>query len=228
MEQRERGQVGDRELGLKGVGDVVLRSGLARDRVDPDGDPPGRRTRGAKLERRLDCAVGREAARIGLDPVQTHRRLAFRNGPASAEGLLVAGRAARDGVERCGCARGGQARRLDPGGGGAADLDRLAVRAERGPQPARVEDRERGPMAWPDRRGEAAGRPRRRRRRCRRRRSGASRARRAPDGSPGQGPLSPRSPPRTLSAPLRGRPSLAASTSTAGATGAVACTRPGV
>ena len=141
MQQRVRGDVGDRELRLQAVGGVVARRAAARATgVDGD-DTLGRRgRRSAQLERRLDRAVGGKAARIRLDPVLVHRRRAARSaGQVPPNTSREAGGAARDRLARHACARRGEARRVQARGGRHPHLQRLAVaiRTPRAGPPAR-------------------------------------------------------------------------------------------
>ena len=92
---------------------------------------------------RLDRAVGLEAARICLDPVLDHGRLAVGpveqvGRPARAERLLEAGHDLGAGAGACGRElRGGR-----PGRRRLPNLERLAVRAERPLEAARAQESE--------------------------------------------------------------------------------------
>ena len=144
VQQRVRGQVGDRELGLQAVGDAGPQRGRVQaHRVHRHDELARRVDAGLARDRAgLDGAVGLQAARVGLDPVLLRGARAAavlaRVDPARAVGRLEAAVAALD---RLADQRPGrrEPRRRGAGGGRAADLQRLAVGAERRPQPARLQ-----------------------------------------------------------------------------------------
>ena len=88
---------------------------------------------------RVDRGVRHQAARVGLDPVVTDRGPAVRRRPRPPVGGLEAASRRRP-AKRVRPGRR-QPRRLQPGGRGEPDLERLAVRSERGLQPARAQQR---------------------------------------------------------------------------------------
>jgi hypothetical protein len=137
--QRDVGdEVGDRELRLQAVCDVVIHRRPAGDRMH--GHVDRRRAAEIGARRRLDRAVAHQAAWPRLDPVLVDRAPVVAVDAWPERGGESVWRVHDVGADRC--ARARQPRRVHAGSGGHPDLQRLAFRPERRAQAAGLQQRQ--------------------------------------------------------------------------------------